>query len=106
MGAAAVNFNSGNGRGLLHDVAGELGNLCLDCGAVNGCSASAPRVFSLGVIGCGGGAQANGGVIGLSGGNHVGQELGATLHAKDKHAGGHGVEGAGVAYLLCVKAPA
>ena len=106
MGAAAVNFNSGYGRGLLHNIAGELGNLCLDCGAVNGCSASAPRVFPLGVIGCGGGAEANGGVIGLSGGNHVGQELGTTLHAKDKHAGGHGVECAGVAYLLGVKVPA
>ena len=106
MGATAVNFNSGNGRGLLHNIAGELGNLCLDCGAVNGRSASAPAAFSLGVISCGGGAEANGGVIGLSGGNHVGQELSATLQAKDKHAGGHGVESASVAYLLGVKVPA
>ena len=43
MGAAAVNFDSGYRRGLLHNIAGELGNLCLDCGAVNGCSASAPK---------------------------------------------------------------
>ena len=63
-------------------------------------------VLALGVLGSGLQPEADGGRVGLVRSHQVGEEPGGASDAQEQQAGGHGVEGASVAYTTGSKGAA
>ncbi len=99
VGAAPVDLDRADGRGHLVDLADEAGQRRADRVVVELVGRRAGEHLTLGVVGGGGDAEPDGGVVRLVGELQVAEQPGGPADADEQHAGGHRVERAGVADL-------
>ncbi len=96
VGAFAVDFDGADRGGSLHNASNKLGKCGGDIvvGEV-GCVGTA-YFGAFGVIGGGGHAEPDGGLVGFRGGNKVGEEFCAPVYANNEHPGGERIKGSGM----------
>ena len=98
VGPPAVNLDRTHLRGDLVDLPPEGVEGISDQGLVKVSGAGRSQQPALGIIGVGGLAQPDGGAVDLAGQRQVAEQPGCLADADDEDAGGHRVEGPGVAH--------
>ena len=96
VGAFAVDFDGADRGGSLHNASNKLGKCGGDIvvGEV-GCVGTA-YFGAFGVIGGGGHAEPDGGLVRFRGGNKVREEFCAPVYANNEHPGGERIKGSGM----------
>ena len=106
IGTLAVHLDGGDGGRHLLDVADEPRQLRAYVVLAHAADVVGRDDLALGVVGGRDGPEPDGRVVGLLGEHQVAEQPGGPVDAEHEHAGGHRVEGAGVADLAGAGQPA